>query len=114
MDFLLLQTNLNAILKRLNRESYNYGTSGDYNEFQLVSITSDEIQIDSYGLSRDGVASPNIVIRNQNVPDYPLSIKVRDEDGNWNEVACGPCSGAFNSFHKGMLQAFEWIIDNLL
>lgn len=114
MDFLRFQSNLNAILKRLNRQSYNYGTSGDYNEFRLVSITSDEIQLDCHNLLNDGVASPNIIICNQNVPDFPLSIKLRDEDGNMEELATNSISGSFRSFHQGLLQAGDWIISNVL
>ncbi len=114
MDFLLLQTNLDAVLRRLNREAYNDGISGYRDEFELISITSDEIQLNCKGLIREGVLTPNIIIRNNSNPNFPLSIQLRDEDNRLDELACYEISGPFKTFQEGLLQAGYWIISNVL
>lgn len=113
MDFTTVKDDILKVIKTGNKYAYNYGI-GTQDEFEVISIKSNEVHIDSKGLLRDGVKSPNLIIRNKNDEKFPFSFLIRDEEGNVEDLAIMSVTGPFSTLKEGMLRAGEWIIDNAL
>lgn len=113
MSLLTQKEVLESAIKIWNKEAYDYGVSGDKEEFSIIKISDDEVHIDSKGLLRDGAPSPNIILKTIENKDYAFSMTVYN-DGDYMELAEPTVISPTKSLRRTLCYARNFIIDNIL